>query len=206
MRATGPTKTAPSVMAGRMMLMKAVGRPDRAVAALEGQQAGAADILDQQQADPEDRHRHAHHRERHDGAIDQRAAPAGRQRAERDAERHRPDEAGEHQLDGRPEGEARSRRRRRGWRSSSGRGRAAARGRDSGRTAPRAAGRGRGRWRIASTSALVAVGPATTVAGSVGTTCSSRKPISSTPSRTGSEIINRWAICRAISSKPAPFG
>ena len=58
--------------------------------------------------------------------------------------------------------------------------------------------------RMASMSAFVAVGPADTVAGSVGTTCSKRKPISSTPNRTGSEIINRWAIWRAIVSKRLP--
>ena len=80
-------------------------RPNGPVAPLEGQQARAADILDQQQADPEHRHRHAHHRQRHDGAIDQGAATTRRQRAERDAERHRPDQAGQHQLDGRPEGQ-----------------------------------------------------------------------------------------------------
>src|ERR1700759_2633569 len=59
--------------------------------------------------------------------------------------------------------------------------------------------------RIASTSARLAVGPAEKVAGSVGTTCSRRNPISSTPTRTGKEIINRWAIWRAIVSKLLPF-
>ena len=79
--------------------------PDRAIAPLKGQQAGTADILDQQQAHPEDRDGHAHDGERHDGPVDQRAAAPGGEGPQGDAERHRPEQAGEHQFDGRPEGE-----------------------------------------------------------------------------------------------------
>jgi len=80
--------------------------PDRAGAPGERQQRPLeADILDQQQADEEHRHRHAGHRERHDDAVGNAAAIDRGQRAERQPAGHRDQHAAQHQLDRRADGE-----------------------------------------------------------------------------------------------------
>ncbi len=105
MRATGPMNTRPRVRAGRRMLMKPsavqIGplRPWKGsrpapptywISSSPTQKTGTDTPIT-------------------DSAMMARSTRVPRRRAargtERDAERHRPDQAGQHQLDGRPEGE-----------------------------------------------------------------------------------------------------
>jgi len=59
-----------------------------------------ADILHQDQADEEHRGRDARDRNGDHQPVEQAPAMDGRQRAQRDPQRHRPNQAGEHQLGG----------------------------------------------------------------------------------------------------------
>ena len=80
--------------------------PHRTGAAGERQQRPAeADILDQDQADEEHRHRDAGHRDRHDEAVGEAAAIDGGQRAERDPDGNGDQHSAHHQLDGRADGQ-----------------------------------------------------------------------------------------------------
>ncbi len=63
-----------------------------------------ADVLQEKQADEENRHRHAGDRQGHDAAIDDPALVDGGDRADGDADGDGPDQTGDHQFRRRPDG------------------------------------------------------------------------------------------------------